>query len=193
MSRDRQGGAHSSQGSRDPEDEAGADIHPGADADSVEEVTDRPGVTVSRDVDAPPGAVMAVLMRAETFPVWVVGPGRVVSIDPDWPGVGAGFTHETLRGPLKLRYRTTLQHLDADNGRITLLAAFRPAGRAAIQLHVVPRGSGSRVVMHERPISGPGSWIPEAIYRPTLRLRNVWALARLEHLVRNAPTKSAGR
>jgi hypothetical protein len=179
--------------SGDPEDEAGAEVHPGGDRDSAEQVSDRPGVTVSRNVDAPPGAVMAVLLRAETFPVWVVGPGRVVSIDPDWPGVGAGFTHETGRGPLKLRDRTTVQHLDADNGRITLLAAFRPAGRAAIQLHVVLRGAGSRVVMHERPISGPGSWLPQVLYRPALRLRNVLALARLEKLVRDAPTKDAGR
>lgn len=182
-----------SGGSSDADDgHAGEEIHPGARHGGAEEVTDRPGRTVSRNVDAPPGAVMAVLVRAETFPVWVVGPGRVVSIDPDWPGVGAGFTHETGRGPLKVRDRTTLQHLDADNGRISLLAAFRPAGRAAIQIHVVPHGRGSRIVMHERPISGPGSWLPAALYLPLLHARNVLALARLERLVREAPTKDAG-
>lgn len=169
--------------------EGGAEIHPGARHDGPEEVTDRPGVTVSRDLDAPPGAVMAVLLRAETFPVWVVGPGRVVSIDGDWPGVGSGFTHETGRGPFKLRDRTTVQHIDAEGGRLTLHAMFRPAGRAAIQLHVTARGDGSRVVMHERPISGPGSWLPQGLYDPTLRLRNVVALWRLERLVSQAPQK----
>jgi hypothetical protein len=173
--------------------EGGAEIHPGAEHDGPDEVTDRPGLTVSRDMDAPVGAVMAILLRAETFPVWVVGPGRVVSIDPDWPGVGSGFTHETGRGPLKVRDRTVLEHLDADGGRISLHAMFRPAGRAAIQIHVRPRGeAGSRVVMHERPISGPGSWLPQSLYRPALYARNVVSLLRLERLVRNAPTKDAG-
>jgi hypothetical protein len=172
--------------------DGGEELHPGARRDGREQVTDRPGLTVSRDVDAPPGAVMAILQRAETFPVWVVGPGRVVSIDPDWPGIGSGFTHETGRGPLKLRDRTTVQHLDLDGGRISLVAAFRPAGRAAIQIHVTPRGEGSRIVMHERPLSGPGSWLPQAIYRPALHVRNVLSLLRLERLVHDAPTKDAG-
>lgn len=159
------------------------DVHPGGTAGDPEQVTDRPGATVARDLAQAPEAVMAVLTRAETFPLWVVGPGRVVSIDAAWPGIGTGFTHETGRGPLKVRDRTTMQFLDADNGRITLLAAVRPFGQAAIQIHVTPRGQGSRVVMHERPISGPGSWLPQALYRPTLHARNVVALWRLERVV----------
>lgn len=175
----------------DRDGEGGAEIHPGATHDGPEEVTDRPGMTVSRDVDAHPEAVMSVLLRAETFPVWVVGPGRVVSIDQDWPGIGSGFVHETGRGPLRVRDRTEVQHLDAEGGRITLLAMFRPAGRAAIQIHVVAHGTGSRIVMHERPISGPGSWLPTPLYRPALHVRNVLSLRRLERLVREAP--QAGR
>src|SRR5690606_24467070 len=131
----------------------------------------------------PPEAVMAVLTRAETFPLWVVGPGRVVGIDPSWPGVGSGFTHETGRGPFKVRDRTSMQVLDADNGRIALLAFVPPFGEAAIQIHVTPHGSGSRVVMHERPVAGPGSWLPLPLYRPTLHARNVVALWRLERVV----------
>jgi hypothetical protein len=165
----------------------GEELHPGADRDGAQQVTDRPGQTVARNLDAPPEAVMAVLLRAETFPVWVVGPGRVVSVDPDWPGVGSGFTHETGRGPFTLRDRTVLQHIDADGGRLTLVAMVRPVGRATIQLHVTARGSGSRVVMHERPISGPGSWLPTPLYRPALHVRNVVSLWRLERLVRSAP------
>jgi hypothetical protein len=152
---------------------------------------DRPGITVSRDLDASPEAVMAVLLRAETFPVWVVGPGRVVAIDDSWPGVGSGFTHETGRGPFKLRDRTTVQHVDPDGRRISLLAHVRPAGSAAIQLHVRARGAGSRVVLHERPISGPGAWLPQPLYRPALRVRNVVALWRLERLVASSPQGSS--
>lgn len=159
------------------------DVHPGGDATDPERITDRPGVTVSRDLAQPPGAVMAVLRRAETFPVWVVGPGRVVQVDHEWPAVGAGFTHETGRGPIKVRDRTTLQFLDDANGRISLRAFIRPAGEAAIQIHVTPRGNGSRVVMHERPIAGPGSWVPQVLYRPALHVRNVVALRRLARLV----------
>lgn len=154
--------------------------------------TDRPGLTVTRNIPAPPGAVMAILLRAETFPVWVVGPGRVVAVDSDWPGVGAGFTHETGRGPLRLLDRTTVQHVDADGGRLTLLAYVRPFGRATIQLHVSAHDTGSRVVMHERPISGPGSWFPQPLYRPMLGARNLVALRRLERLVLDAPQQANG-
>jgi hypothetical protein len=163
------------------------DVHPGGSAPDAERVTDRPGVTVSRDLAQPPEAVMAVLLRAPTFPVWVVGPGRVIDVDPSWPAVGSGFTHETGRGPLTVRDRTTLQHLDAEHGRITLLAYVRPAGQASIQIHVTPRGNGSRVVMHERPVAGPGSWLPQPLYRPALRLRNEISLRRLERLVARPP------
>jgi hypothetical protein len=170
----------------DPGTDTGADhldVHPGGTARDPERVHDRPGVTVARDLSAPPEQVMSVLLRAPTFPVWVVGPGRVIDVDPTWPGVGSGFTHETGRGPIAVRDRTIVQFLDRDNGRLTLTAHVWPAGEAAIQLHVVPRGSGSRVVMHERPIAGPGSWLPQLLYRPALRARNVVSLRRLERLV----------
>lgn len=153
---------------------------------------DRAGVTVTRDIPAPPGAVMAILLRAETFPIWTVGPGRVVIVDADWPGVGSGFTHETGRGPLRLRDRTTVQHVDAAGGRLTLLADVRPVGSAVVQLHVTAQGDGSRVVMHERPVSGPGSWLPQPLYRPTLAARNLVALRRLERLVLDAPQERTG-
>ncbi len=44
--------------------------------------------------------------------------------------------------------------------------------------------------MHERPVSGPGSWLPQTLYRPALRARNVVSLRRLERLVDRA---EAGR
>lgn len=153
---------------------------------------DRPGVTVTRNIPAPPGAVMAILLRAETFPIWTVGPGRVVIVDADWPGVGSGFTHETGRGPLRLRDRTTIQHVDAAGGRLTLRADVRPVGSAIVQLHVSSQGDGSRVVMHERPVSGPGAWLPQPLYRPMLAARNLVALRRLERLVLDALQEGTG-
>lgn len=148
---------------------------------------ERPGATVARDLDAPVPAVVAMLLRAEAFPAWVVGPGRVVSVDPSWPAIGAGFTHETGRGPFTLRDRTVLEHLDAEGGRIGLTAMLRPAGRARIQVHVTAREVGSRVVLYERPISGPGAWLPHRLYRPALTARNTIALRRLAALVRDQP------
>jgi hypothetical protein len=162
------------------------DVHQGGTAGDPEKVHDRPGVTVARDLAATPEEVMSVLLRATTFPVWVVGPGRVVDIDPAWPAVESGFTHETGRGPLTLRDRTVVKHVDREGGRLTLLALTRPLGEALVQLHVTPRGSGSRVVMHERPVGGPGSWLPQPLYRPALHARNVISLRRLERLVARA-------
>lgn len=173
----------------DPDAETGAehlDVHPPGTARDPDRVHSRPGVTVHRDLAAPPEQVMSILLRATTFPVWVVGPGRTVDIDPAWPAEGSGFTHETGRGPFTLRDRTVVQFVDRDNGRLTLLAFVRPFGEAIIQLHVRPQSSGSRVTMHERPVGGLGAWVPTALYGPALRARNVLALWRLQKLVASA-------
>lgn len=148
-------------------------------------IPERPGATVHRRIDAPPSAVMATLLRAESFPVWVVGPGRVVRIDDDWPGVGAGFTHETGLAPFNLRDRTVVEHVDREGGHLRLRAAFRPLGEAHIQMHVAAVEGGSRVTMHERPTGGPGAALPHEVYGPLLRRRNQLALWRLSRVVRD--------
>jgi len=150
-------------------------------------MTDRPGVTTSLDIAAPPARLLTWLLHAPAFPLWVVGPGRVVEVDDEWPSPDAGFTHETGRGPLHYRDRTVLRDLDMATGRVVLEAKVRPLGLALIQLHVTDSHGGSRLVMHERPVSGPAARIPTAIYRPALRLRNKLAMHRLRRLVDNGP------
>lgn len=150
-------------------------------------MTDRPGVTTAIDLAVPPPQLLAWLLHAPAFPLWVVGPGRVVQVDDEWPSPDAGFTHETGRGPLHYRDRTVLQDLDTSAGRVALEAMVRPLGLALIQLHVTESDGGSRLVMHERPLSGPATLIPTAIYRPALFLRNQFAMRRLRRLVDNGP------
>lgn len=155
-------------------------------------VIDRPGVTTMIDVEAPPDTVMAWLLHAPAFPRWVVGPRRVVEVDPTWPAPGAGFTHETGRGPLRYHDRTVLREMDASAGRVTLEAMTRPVGLALVQLYVTATDGGrSHVVMHERPLGGLGAAVPAPIYRPALLQRNRLSMRRLRRLVdRHAPPRS---
>lgn len=155
-------------------------------------MTEARGVTTAIHVAAPPPVVVAWLLHAPAFPRWVVGPGRMVDVDGTWPAPGAGFTHETGHGPLRYRDRTVLRHLDADGGHLGIEAKIRPLGTAAIQLHVQPDGDGSRVVMHERPLDGPATWVPDA-YRPLLRVRNTVAMRRLRRLVERTGAAPPGR
>lgn len=150
-------------------------------------MTDRPGVTTAIDIAAPPSRVLTWLLHAPAFPLWVVGPGRVVQVDGEWPSPDAGFTHETGRGPLHYRDRTILREFDVGAGRVVLEAMVRPLGLALIQLHVTDSPGGSRLVMHERPLGGPAARLPTALYRPTLLIRNRIAVQRLRRLVENGP------
>jgi hypothetical protein len=151
-------------------------------------VHDRPGVTTAIDIAAPPEHVLAWLLHGWSFPLWVVGPGRVVEVDDQWPAPGAGFTHETGRGPLNYRDRTTMQEFDVDSGRVTLEAMVRPFGLALVQVHVKEGSGGSHVVMHERPLGGLGAYVPAPAYAPLLRARNVVAMRRLRRLVEGGPS-----
>lgn len=155
-------------------------------------MTEPAGVTTTISIAAPPAVVVAWLLHAPAFPRWVVGPARVVDVDDTWPAPDAGFTHETGHGPLRYRDRTVLRYLDAANGHLALEAKVRPAGTAAIQLHVTADGDGSRVVMHERPLDGPATWLPSA-YRPLLTARNTVAMRRLRRLVERAGAAPPGR
>lgn len=150
-------------------------------------MTDRPGVTTALDIAASPARLLTWLLHAPAFPLWVVGPGRVVQVDDEWPSPDAGFTHETGRGPLHFRDRTVLLELDMEAGRVVLEAMVRPLGLALIQLHVTESPGGSRLVMHERPLGGPAARIPTVVYRPSLLLRNRIAMRRLRRLVENGP------
>lgn len=150
-------------------------------------MADRPGVTTTIEIAAAPSRVLDWLLHAPAFPLWVVGPGRVVQVDDDWPLPGSGFTHETGRGPLRFQDRTIMQDRSPDTGHITLEAMVRPAGLALIQLHVAPAGRGTRLVMHERPIGGAAAALPAPLYQPLLRARNRVAVNRLRRLIENGP------
>ena len=56
----------------------------------------------SRQIDASPAAVFAVLVNPETYPKWLVGADRIRGVDPDWPAIGSKFHHVVGFGPFKI-------------------------------------------------------------------------------------------
>lgn len=132
-------------------------------------------------IDARPEDVETVLADATCYSNWVVGAKHVRDVQPGWPAEGTRFHHTVGVGPIAMQDHTEL--LEHHDGRWVLDARAWPAGRARIVLDVEPRGTGTRVKMHERPVSGPGAALPRALADPVIRFRNDLALKRLRDTV----------
>jgi uncharacterized protein YndB with AHSA1/START domain len=138
--------------------------------------------TVSRFVDAPLASVWKTLMEPHSYPRWVVGARAFRGADDSWPSTGARFYHAVGLGPLQLKDETKLLDRE-ERSRVVLEARARPAGRAEVVLELEPHGDGTRVTMHERAVSGPGSHVPQPLHDALTRRRNREALRRFAQLV----------
>jgi uncharacterized protein YndB with AHSA1/START domain len=138
--------------------------------------------TVSRTIDATPAAVWKTLMEPHSYPRWVVGARAFRGADESWPSSGAAFYHAVGLGPLQLKDETKL--MDRDEGtRVMLEARARPAGRAEVVLELEKEGAGTRVTMHERAVTGPGSYVPQPLHHALTRRRNRESLRRFAEVV----------
>jgi uncharacterized protein YndB with AHSA1/START domain len=137
-----------------------------------------------RTMPAPPDAVLAVLSDATAYPRWVVGPREAVAVDAAWPDPGSGFVHETGRGPLRFRDRTTVVSYEPDRGHIVLEAHSGPLGTALVSVRVTPADGGSAVVLEEDAVSGPLRLLPVPLRDAAIKTRNRAALRRLRRMVR---------
>ena len=143
-------------------------------------------VTVT--IHAPRDQVHAVLADALRYSNWVVGTKHVHQADADWPRVGSRLKHTVGLGPVALKDHTEVLRSDLQEWELD--ARGWPAGRARVRLTLEVVPAGTRIVMFETPVSGPGAWIPEALVTPMLKARNTVALRRLrdtvQHLARTA-------
>ena len=131
---------------------------------------------------APPESVFATLDDACAYPRWVVGTRRIRAVDSSWPAVGSRFHHAVGTSAGELHDSSKVLEHDPPR-RIVLEVRFRPTGVARVEIDVVPDDSGSKIVLNERLISGPATYVPTFISDAVLTLRNAMSLQRLRHEV----------
>lgn len=134
-----------------------------------------------RLIDAPPQAVWDVLADGWLYPVWVVGASRMRSVDAAWPAVGSRIHHSVGLWPLLVNDDTEV--LDAEPPRrMRLRAKGWPVGEAEVVITLEAVGAGTRVVIAEDAVAGPGTLAPKPLRAPILKWRNTETLRRLGFL-----------
>jgi uncharacterized protein YndB with AHSA1/START domain len=143
-------------------------------------------ISVERVVKTTPQRVWDVLSDGWLYPLWVVGASRMREVDENWPAVGSKLHHSVGVWPALLDDDTEVT--DAEPLRMLALRARAwPFGEAAVVVRLAEHGGGTRVVMEEDAVSGPGKLVPQPARAPGLKWRNVEALRRLSYLAERRP------
>lgn len=132
-------------------------------------------------VDASPDRVFDVLDDARTYEFWVAGCKDIRDVDAEWPAVGAAFHHSVGLGPLTLKDSTSILERDRPH-HLKLHARARPTGVAHVEIDLSPSGSGTNVVMREKPVEGPAALLHNPLQDRLIHHRNVETLRRLKWL-----------
>jgi uncharacterized protein YndB with AHSA1/START domain len=144
---------------------------------------------VTRQLDADPDRVFAVLSDGWLYPAWVVGAVRMRDVDPEWPSVGSRLHHSVGAWPLTLDDETEVLHC-TPGSRLVLQARGWPVGEATVDVRIEPLPPGrSLVTIFEDASKGPGRYVPAPLRAVAVRLRNREALRRLAFVAegRQAP------
>jgi len=137
--------------------------------------------TVTRMIQATPEQVWAVLEDGWSYPSWVVGASRMRAVGEGWPGTGSKLHHSAGLWPVVVNDETEVLESDPPR-RLLLQAKGWPAGEATVELRIEPAANGSNVTMIEDVTRGPGRYIPKALTRPAIALRNTETLRRLAYM-----------
>jgi hypothetical protein len=151
--------------------------------------------TSTIDIDVHAEAAWRVIADPTTYPVWLVGTRRMLSVDADFPARGSGFRHEVGVGPLRLRDRSTVLEAHARSRCLVLEVRARPViGSARVEMTVLAAGVGrARVTIREQPRSLPLGPLLRPLADRMIKARNDRSLANLRGLleapdvVREAP------
>ncbi len=137
--------------------------------------------TTTRDIDATPEQVFAVLCDGWTYASWVVGASRIREVDADWPAVGSQLHHSVGVWPVLIHDSTEVEDVSRPR-MLQLQARAWPSGVGRIRLDIEPYGDGCRVVMSENIVAGPARFLPAPVENAWLNWRNTECLRRLSYL-----------
>ncbi|MET0998399.1 MAG: SRPBCC family protein [Marmoricola sp.] len=135
-------------------------------------------ISVEREFKTTPERVWEVLSDGWLYPLWVVGASRMREVDDNWPEVGSKLHHSVGAWPALLDDNTEVTDCDPLS-MLELRARAWPFGEAQVRLHLSAKGAGTRVVIEEDAVSGPGALVPVILRGPGLKWRNVETLRRL--------------
>jgi uncharacterized protein YndB with AHSA1/START domain len=138
-------------------------------------------VTVSREIDASPDDVWAVLSDGWLYPSWVVGASRMRMVDPAWPAVGAELHHSVGVWPALIDDTTTVR-ASVPKRELVLQARGWPAGEATVRLTLEECAGGCTVAVAEEVSRGPGRLLPGPARTVLIAPRNTETLRRLAYL-----------
>jgi uncharacterized protein YndB with AHSA1/START domain len=134
--------------------------------------------TVTTYIDVAPSEVYSVLANGWYYSGWVVGTSHMRAVEEAWPAVGSRLFHASGVWPAALADETSVDEV-TPNERLVMTARGRPLGEARVEIALTGQGDGTRVLLTETPISGPGRWLHNRIADAILHRRNVESLARL--------------
>jgi uncharacterized protein YndB with AHSA1/START domain len=138
--------------------------------------------TNATTIAATPDEVWAVLADGWLYPLFVVGASRMRAVDRGWPAVGTRLHHSAGSWPALIDDDTEVLECEPP-ARLRLRARGWPLGEAEVTFHLESQGSGTRVVLEEDVVGGPGTLLPKPLRDPQLAWRNTETLTRLRFVV----------
>jgi uncharacterized protein YndB with AHSA1/START domain len=132
-------------------------------------------------VDASPQTVYDVLADPASYEIWVVGNKSIRGYDESWPAPGSEFHHKVGFGLLATKDRTVAVEADPSR-RLVMVVRALPFIRATVSFTLEPEGSGTRVMMEERPRGTPWEQLWNLVLDRLTGLRNAETLRRLKRL-----------
>lgn len=138
-------------------------------------------------IEAAPERVFEVLSNGWYYPNWVVGTSHMRAVDEHWPDVGSKLFHASGIWPMALRDETEVEAV-VPGSRLVMMVKGRPLGEARVEINLHREGGGTRVVLTEEPVRGPGAWAHNPVTERLLHRRNVEVLARLAAIAEQRST-----
>jgi Polyketide cyclase / dehydrase and lipid transport len=136
-------------------------------------------VTVSRHIDASVDAVYDVLADGWSYCGFVVGTALIRDVDEGFPAPGTKLHHAVGTWPVLIEDNSEVLS-NTPGSRLKLRVRGWPLGEAEVEFVLEPDGAGTRVTMHETPVSGPGLWVNSPVNEAYLKVRGREILRRLE-------------
>jgi carbon monoxide dehydrogenase subunit G len=126
--------------------------------------------TVNVLVQRPAEQVWEVLADGSSYAEWVVGTQEIRSVDDGWPRLGSAIHYTVGIGPLTLKGKTTVRHVEPCRA-LGLEADARPFGTARVMIELFEWGTDTVVVIDEHPLRGPGYHLHNTFSDALLMLR----------------------